>query len=247
MHKPTSANIDWLIPDWPAAENVRAGTTLRDKGVSHGAYASLNLAMHVGDDPSRVINNRQRLDLPYEPVWLEQVHSNVVVDVARHKGNVPKADASYSTAKHQPCVVMTADCLPLLVTDSEASCVAAIHAGWRGLANGIIETTLKALPVNNSNLLVWLGPAIGPHAYEVGADVRQAFVQQDAKAQQAFIQTDDSHWLMDIYQLASQRLLASGVTRIFGGEYCTYTDSEMFYSYRRDNVTGRMASIIWLE
>lgn len=247
MHKLTAANIDWLIPDWPAAENVRAGTTLRTKGISDGAYASLNLAMHVGDDPQRVMKNRQLLGLPYEPVWLEQVHSNVVIDVARHKGEIPRADAAYSTKKHQPCVVMTADCLPLLVTDIEATCVAAIHAGWRGLANGIIEATLNTLPVNTSNLMVWLGPAIGPQVYEVGTEVRQAFVEQDTKAQQAFIQTDDSHWLMDIYQLARQRLQTSGVTQIFGGEFCTFTEADRYYSYRRDNITGRMASIIWLE
>jgi YfiH family protein len=247
MHKLTATNIDWLVPDWPAAESVRAGTTLRHNGVSDGAYTSLNLAMHVGDDPQRVMKNRQLLGLPYEPVWLEQVHSNIVIDVACHKGEVPRADASFSTAKHQPCVVLTADCLPLLVTDMEATCVAAIHAGWRGLVNGIIEATLNTLPVPASNLMVWLGPAIGPQAYEVGGDVRQAFIHQDTKAQHAFIQTDDSHWLMDIYQLARQRLQACGITRIFGGEHCTYTDSDKYFSYRRDNITGRMASIIWLE
>lgn len=247
MSKLTATNIDWLVPDWPAAKNVRAGTTLRSNGESRGAYASLNLATHVGDDQQHVLKNRQQLGLPYEPVWLEQVHSNVVIDVARHKGQVPKADAAFSTHKQHPCVVMTADCLPLLVTDKQATCVAAIHAGWRGLADGIIETTIDTLPPNNNDLLVWMGPAIGPQAYEVGADVYKAFIQHDAKAQAAFTQTDDTHWLMDIYLLARQRLNQAGVQQVYGGEYCTYTDSERFYSYRRDNITGRMASIIWFE
>jgi YfiH family protein len=240
-------NIEWLVPDWPAAENVRAGTTLRRNGESTGAYASLNLATHVGDDEQRVLKNRQRLALPYEPVWLEQVHSNVVIDVAEHQGKIPRADASFTTQQQLPCVVMTADCLPLLVTDKQATCVAAIHAGWRGLADGIIEHTLNTLPVDNSDLLVWLGPAIGPQAYEVGEEVRQAFLRQDAKAAQAFTQVDNRHWLMDIYQLAKQRLKRINVEQVYGGDCCTYSDEERFYSYRRDNITGRMASIIWLE
>lgn len=247
MHSLTTANIDWLIPDWPAAENVRAGTTLRGKGESSGSYSSLNLATHVGDDMQNVLINRKLLALPYEPVWLEQVHSNVVIDAAMHQGTVPKADAALSSEKHQPCVVMTADCLPLLVTDKQASCVAAIHAGWRGLANGIVESTINALPAKNSDLLVWLGPAIGPGAYEVGEDVIQAFLQNDDRAKSAFQQTDASHWLMDIYQLATQRLNKLGVNQVYGGGYCTYTDEEHFFSYRRDTVTGRMASLIWLE
>ena len=247
MSKPISSTIDWLTPDWPAAENVRAGTTLRSKGKSRGVYTSLNLATHVGDDEQQVLKNRQLLSLPYDPVWLEQVHSNVVIDVAAYQGQTPKADASFSTEKHHPCVVMTADCLPLLVTDKQATCVAAIHAGWRGLADGIIESTINTLPVNNSDLLVWLGPAIGPEAYEVSADGRQAFIEYDVTAETAFNQTDETHWLMDIYQLAKQRLNKLGIKQVYGGEYCTYTDSERFYSYRRDNITGGMASIIWLE
>lgn len=251
MSKLISTTIDWLVPDWPAAENVRAGTTLRGKGESRGAYTSLNLATHVGDDQQQVLKNRQRLGLSHEPIWLEQVHSNVVIDVDSYipeqQEHPPKADAAFSTAKLQPCVVLTADCLPLLVTDKQATCVAAIHAGWRGLANGIIEATLDRLPVNNHDLLVWMGPAIGPQVYEVGADVRQAFTQRDAKAETAFKQTDETHWLMDIYQLATQCLNKAGVQQVYGGQYCTYTDSERFYSYRRDNITGRMASIIWLE
>lgn len=247
MSKPISKTIDWLVPDWPAPKNVRAGTSLRGRGKSSGAYASLNLATHVGDDEQRVLQNRQLLGLPYEPVWLEQVHSKTVINVAEYQGQTPKADASFSILKHQPCVVMTADCLPLLVTDRQASCVAAIHAGWRGLVDGIIETTLQALPVKQSELMVWLGPAIGPQAYEVGSDVRDAFIEHDVEADTAFRQTDESHWLMDIYQLARQRLNNLGVEQIYGGDFCTYTDDERFYSFRRDNVTGRMASIIWLE
>ena len=251
MNKPISNSIDWLTPDWPVANNVRAGTTLRCKGESTGAYASLNLATHVGDSQQTVLKNRQRLSLPYEPVWLEQTHSKIVIDVADyqsgHQGQKPVADASFSTKQHQPCVVMTADCLPLLVTDRQATCVAAVHAGWKGLADGIIENAINALPVENSDLLVWLGPAIGPQAYEVGDDVLQAFVGYDPQAQDAFRKSDEEHWLMDIYQLARQRLAQLGVEQVYGGEYCTYSDEQRFYSYRRDNITGRMASIIWLE
>ena len=244
-----------LVPDWPAPEHVKAVITLRTGlgvgGISQGAYADFNLATHVGDEPQQVLSNRQllttQLNLPSEPVWLEQVHSQEVVRAEDAQGRLVKADAAYTSQNQLPCVVMTADCLPLLVTDIQGRCVAAIHAGWRGLAEGIIKTTLDKLPVENKELLVWLGPAIGPQAYEVGDDVRQAFMQRDSNASKAFAQVDEAHWLMDIYQLARQQLKQLGVQQIFGGEYCTYSDETRFYSFRRDQVTGRMASIIWLD
>lgn len=246
-----NTDFDWLSPDWPAPEHVIAGTTLRSGGNSKDQYAGFNLAMHVGDVEQHVMANRQylnvRMKLPREPIWLQQTHSNVVVRADQVKQNVPEADASFTLQKGVPCVVMTADCLPLLITDQKGSCIAAIHAGWRGLANGIIENTLKMMPVNNNDLLIWLGPAIGPQAYEVGNDVREVFTLHSKEAKQAFRQMDESHWLMDIYQLARQRLNNLGVNHIYGGEYCTFTDADRFYSYRRDNITGRMASLIWLD
>jgi len=241
----------WLTPDWPAPKHVHAGTTLRNGGISQGDYAGFNLATHVGDDQQSVVVNRQslavQLNLSREPVWLEQVHSQVVVKAEDVQGQIPQADACYALQNQLPCVVLTADCLPLLVTDQGGSCIAAIHAGWRGLAEGIIKKTLASMPVDNKDLLVWLGPAIGPQAYEVGDDVRQAFIQQGKEAEQAFKQVDKAHWLMDIYQLARQQLKHLEVRQVFGGDYCTYTDEDRFYSYRRNKVTGRMASIIWLD
>lgn len=241
----------WLIPVWPAPAHVRALTTLRKGGSSQEPFASFNMAMHVGDDEQHVMANRQslrqQLSLSKEPAWLQQTHSQIVVRAEKISNNITEADASFTSQPGLPCVVMTADCLPLLITDRKGSCVAAVHAGWRGLADGIIEKTLNAMPVDKTELLVWLGPAIGPHAYEVGDDVRQVFLEQNAQAEQAFRQVDENHWMMDIYQLARQRLHHHHVTDIYGGEYCTFTDVERFYSYRRDNITGRMASLIWLE
>lgn len=243
--------FDWITPDWPAAKQVRALTTLRGGSNANHQYASFNLATHVGDDEQSVMINRQslkqRLNMTTEPAWLQQTHSQVVVKAEQVGNTVTEADASFTTQAGLACVVMTADCLPLLITDRKGSCVAAVHAGWRGLADGIIEKTLSALPVENSELLVWLGPAIGPQAYEVGDDVRNVFLDHDKQAGQAFKQVDETHWMMNIYQLARQRLHQHSVTAVYGGEYCTFSDAEQFYSYRRDNTTGRMASLIWLE
>jgi hypothetical protein len=246
-----STPISWLSADWPAPEHVHAGTTLRHGGHSQGAYGAFNLAMHVGDSEQLVLANRQQLkaalNLSTEPAWLQQTHSKIVMRAEQVVDHVPEADASFTTQAGMTCVVMTADCLPLLVTDRQGSCVAAIHAGWRGLVNGIIEQTLSAMPVENNQLLVWLGPAIGPQAYEVGDDVRQMFIRHNKQAHQAFKQVDESHWLMDIYQLARQVLNRLNVEHIYGGEYCTFSETEKFYSYRRDKQTGRMASLIWFE
>lgn len=246
-----------IIPDWPAPTNVRALQTTREGGVSVGTYATFNLGDHVGDDPVAVARNRAllRADLPADPVWLKQVHGNIVVDADCTIG-VPDADASFSSKADKVCAVMTADCLPLLLCDEAGTVVAAAHAGWRGLAGGVVEATVRAMNVAPESLLAWLGPAIGPQAFEVGNEVREAFLAHDPSAVKAFVpspilRTQDSalstdKWLANIYLLARQRLALLGVERVYGGDLCTYTDAERFYSYRRDQVTGRMASLIWL-
>ncbi len=239
--------IHWQRPDWPAPANVRAGSTSRLGGVSLPPYDSLNLALHVGDDPAHVACNRQRLALPAEPVWLDQVHGLVVVDAGQDFVSPPQADAAYSHTAGRICAVMTADCLPLLICDRQGQEVAAIHAGWRGLLGGIIENTLACLAAPAAELLVWLGPAIGPQAYEVGEEIRQAFVQHSPRAAEAFVASRAGHWWMDICALARQRLAAKGITAVYGGQRCTFADREHYFSYRRDGVTGRMASVIWFE
>lgn len=243
-------NERWITPDWPAPPNVRALQTTRDGGVSVGPYASMNLGDHVGDDPAAVMKNRAllRASLPGEPVWLKQVHGNVVVDAGRAQG-VPDADAAVARQPGKVCAVMTADCLPLLLCDEAGAVVAAAHAGWRGLAGGVVEAAVRAMQVTPERLLVWLGPAIGPAAFEVGEEVRQAFMAHDPEAAKAFVPNpaNPQKWLADIFLLARQRLALLGVTRVYGGGLCTYADGERFYSYRRDQATGRMASLVWLE
>ncbi|MHB1590058.1 MAG: peptidoglycan editing factor PgeF [Sulfuricella sp.] len=246
-----------IIPDWPAPANVRALQTTRDGGVSVGAYASLNLGDHVGDDPVAVARNRAllRATLPADPVWLKQVHGNIVADAGRTVG-VPDADAAVARKAGAICAVMTADCLPLLLCDEAGTVVAAAHAGWRGLAGGVVEATVKAMNVAPERLLVWLGPAIGPAAFEVGEEVRQAFMAHDPEAAKAFVPSPalgtqhsglgTQKWLADIFLLARQRLALLGVKRVYGGGLCTFTDTQKFYSYRRDRATGRMATLAWL-
>jgi len=243
-----SGTKHWLTPDWPVPANIRAATTLRTGGVSCGAYASLNPAMHVGDDVDLVKKNRQLikelLDLPGEPVWLEQIHSNRAVSAVKTE-SLQQADASYTAEAGVVCAVMTADCLPLLVCAADGSQVAAIHAGWRGLLAGVVANTLSAMQDNE--LLVWLGPAIGPDCFEVGVEVRDAFVQKSAAFMTAFKQQSNGKWLADIYQLARIDLATLGIDKIYGGGFCTVTEQERFYSYRRDKQTGRMATLIWRE
>jgi YfiH family protein len=239
----------FILPDWPAPPNVRAAVTTRTGGVSHTPYDSFNLAAHVGDDPAAVRENRARLRtalaLPAEPLWLKQVHGVAVVDVAR-AGAEAEADGAFATQPSAVCAVLTADCLPVLLCNREGTKVAALHAGWRGLAGGVIEAGVKALGVPWDGLLVWLGPAIGPQAFEVGVEVRAAFVQHDAQAAQAFRAVRDGKYQADIYLLARQRLACLGVAAVYGGGFCTVTERARFFSYRRDGATGRMASLIWL-
>lgn len=236
-----------ITPDWPAPPNVKALQTTRRGGLSKPPFDTLNLGDHVGDDPMSVAANRQALSsyVPSEPVWLKQVHGIQVID-AGAAGCLPEADAAYATTHEAVCCIMTADCLPILVCDDAGTIVAAIHAGWRGLLNGVIEQTIAAMQVRPSGLMAWLGPAIGPAAFEVGDDVRDAFLQRNSETDAAFTQ-NGSKWLADIYLLARQRLAGCGITRAYGGEFCTFADPQRFFSYRREGMTGRMASMIWLE
>jgi YfiH family protein len=238
-----------ILPDWPAPANVRAAVTTRTGGVSHAPYDSFNLATHVGDDPTAVHGNRARLRtalvLPAEPLWLKQVHGVSVADAAQG-GTEPEADGAFAAQPGAVCAVLTADCLPVLLCNQAGTKVAALHAGWRGLAGGVIEAGVKALDVPGSELLAWLGPAIGPEVFEVGPEVRTAFVQHDAQAAQAFRAARDGKYLADIYLLARLRLQRLGVAAVSGGGFCTVTDGARFFSYRRDGATGRMAALIWL-
>lgn len=241
----------WLLADWSAPAHISAGTSWRRGGISQGSYASLNLALHVGDDANAVAENRHRLHLPSAPIWLNQVHGRMVVDagqvVEQSPARVIEADAAYTDRVGVICAVLTADCLPVLICDRQGTRVAAVHAGWRGMAVGIIEGTVDALGLPGEQLLAWLGPAIGPNAYEVGEEVRDTFMRNNPEAGMAFRSSSPGHWWMDIYQLARQRLMSRGVSAISGGDHCTWHEADNFYSYRRDGVTGRMASVIWIE
>ena len=243
-------SANYLKPDWPAPAHVHAFTTTRRGGVSQAPYSALNLADHVGDSPQSVAQNRhllvEQLQLPSPPYWLNQVHGSVVVEV--DEANKPAtADASFSDKKASVCAVMTADCLPVLFCDMAGRCVAAAHAGWRGLAVGVLEATVSAMPVTPARLLAWLGPAIGSEAFEVGDDVRQVFLDRHRAADFCFQPVSKGKWLADIYGLARLRLETAGVTRIYGGGLCTFQEAQRFYSYRRDGVTGRMVSMIWMD
>ena len=236
-----------IVPDWPAPARVKSLMTTRAGGVSRAPWASLNLGDHVGDDPAHVAANRARLrqSLPAEPGWLKQVHSARVVKLGRESN--PEADASFARQAGQVCAVLTADCLPVLFCDRAGSVVAAAHAGWRGLADGVLEATVAAMRVAPGDILAWMGAAIGPQAFEVGDEVRDVFVAQHAEAVAAFVPHAPGKWLADIYQLARIRLTHAGVHAVYGGGRCTFSEADRFYSYRRDGVTGRMASLIWIN
>ena len=241
--------MNWIKPDWQLPEGVHAAVTLRSGGVSQGLYASLNPASHVNDSTDAVIANRviikQMLALPAEPVWLQQVHGVEVVK-ADQVTDLPEADASFTDQSGVVCAVLTADCLPVLFCGDQGAVIAAAHAGWRGLQAGVIEQTIAAM--NCRELQVWLGPAIGPTHFEVGDEVREAFVSQNPDTSVAFRATQAGKWLADIYQLARIRLSALGVEQVDGGGLCTVSDAQRFYSYRRDGAaTGRMASLIWRD
>lgn len=241
-------SASWIAAQWPAPANVHAGCTTRLGGVSEGRYASLNLGDHVADTPQAVAANRERLRdylrLPNEPRWLKQVHGCAV---CTDDAGLPEADACLSREPASVCAVLTADCLPLLMCDRAGSVVAAVHAGWRGLAAGIISKTVSMLGVPAAEVLVWLGPAIGPQAFEVGRDVYTQFVERDAAYAGAFVPGVAEKWYLDIYSAARMELRRQGVNAVYGGEFCTYRDAARFYSYRRDGQTGRMVSLIWRD
>lgn len=239
---------NWIVPDWPAPLRVHSLITTRAGGASRGAYAGLNLGLNSGDEAEAVARNRASLRpwLPAEPLWLRQVHGATVVEADNAEGS-PEADAAIARRPRRVCAVLTADCLPLLLCDEAGSIVAAVHAGWRGLCAGVIEQTLRAMGRPPQALLAYLGPAIGAAAYEVGAEVRAAFLAADAQSEAAFAPGAPGKFHADLYALARLRLARAGVYRIYGGSHCTYTERERFYSYRRDGASGRMASLIWIE
>lgn len=238
-----------LHADWPAPLHVRTLVTTRLGGYSQAPFSSFNLASHVGDDPEHVRRNRERLRtwLPADPCWLNQVHGTTVVRAETLSGHTPEADGALTEIPHTVCAVLTADCLPILLTDYAGSIVAACHAGWRGLCHGILEATCAAMRRHPTELLAWLGPAISGDAFEVGDDVRTAFIQQHTESASAFTPIGPQKYLADLYELARQRLTRLGITAISGGQGCTVIERERFFSYRRDGVTGRMASLIWLD
>ncbi|MFB5142658.1 peptidoglycan editing factor PgeF [Vibrio diabolicus] len=238
-----------IIPNWRAPKNVKAFASTRIGGFSTGPYQGLNLGTHVGDDLSLVEKNRawlaQQANMPNAPIWLNQTHSTVVAQANEPTTQVLDADGVFTSSSHFVCSAMTADCLPVLLTNTQGTQVAAVHAGWRGLANGIVE---NALALFSGEVIAWLGPAIGPEAFEVGEDVLQAFVDVDSLAHQAFMPREaKGKWLADMSKLATQRLNRAGVTQVFDSGLCTYQDKASFYSYRRDGKTGRQATFIWIE
>jgi YfiH family protein len=240
--------MSWIEPDWPAPPSIRALSTTRIGGVSRGAFGSLNLAAHVGDDPQAVARNRrilvERAALPSEPRWLRQVHGRSVA-VLGYADCCAEADVAMTDQAGIVCAVLTADCLPVLVCDTGGRHVAAIHAGWRGLAAGVIEGAIETLDVAPRELLAWLGPAIGPAAFEVGPEVRDRFVAADPAARLAFRSGAPGRWLADLHLLARQRLERLGVTQVWGDALCTFSNRQRFFSYRRDGTCGRMATLIW--
>lgn len=240
----------WLPADWDAPDNIHAGTTTRLGGVSTGSYTSFNLADHVGDSDLHVSQNRKQLisdlELPSEPVWLNQVHGNNVINIATDNKK-QSADGAYSNSVNHVCVVLTADCLPVLLCDNDGKEIAAIHVGWRGYSNDIIYAAIKKFTTGPEKLMAWLGPYIHSEYYEVGPEVMHACTKLSADAARAFQPASNGHWYADLGKLVRIQLLKNGLSNINGGNFCTFRDSDYFYSYRRDGITGRIASMIWMD
>lgn len=239
-----------IFPDWPQPENIGACSTLREGGISLPPYHSLNLGTHVGDELSRVEENRRRLcqeaQLPEMPLWLEQVHGTHVVTLNTEKNNEVEGDALYTATEKKVCAIMTADCLPVLFTTRDGTEIGAAHGGWRGLCHGVLQNTLAQFKAPKHQIMAWLGPAIGPNAFEVGAEVRLAFIEKNKAFDPVFI-PHNGKYLANIYMLARIILQENGVTQIYGGDFCTVTEKSRFFSYRREQITGRMASLIWIK
>jgi polyphenol oxidase len=245
-----NSKLTLIQPQWPQPlSHITAFCTTRSGGFSAGDFAELNLADHVQDDPRLVEKNRQYLvdqcQLPEQPQWLQQTHSINVINLDADDSR--QGDAALTSIPGRIAVVMTADCLPVLLCNQQGTQVAAAHAGWRGLLNGILENTAHRMAADNAEIMAWLGPAIGPAQFEVGDEVREMFIAQHAAAENCFVQNRPSHYLADLYALARLRLQNAGVTLISGGEYCTFSEPERFFSYRRENVTGRQASLIYIN
>jgi polyphenol oxidase len=245
--------LPWFEADWPAPRGVHALSTLRGdprSGASKGPYAGFNLGDHVGDAPAAVAENRRRLKelagLPREPSWLSQVHGVGVADLDSPAAPGP-ADAAIARGSAKVCAILTADCLPIVFATDSGNTVAAAHAGWRGLAAGVIEATVRAMGVPPGTLVAWLGPAIGPKYFEVGTEVRDAFLAADPKAGEAFEPNARGRFMADLSMLARRRLQGLGVSRIYGGGECTFSQVDRYYSHRRDGITGRQATVVWRE
>lgn len=241
-------NPQWITPDWPAPTNVHALVTTRAGGGSTGTYAGMNLGRRTEDDPAVVEANHAQLNrmLPAPPRWLAQIHGSSVVD-ADTLTDVPQADASVARRPGTVCAILIADCLPVLLTDRAGTCVAAAHAGWRGLAGGVLANTIARMPARPADLMAWIGPGIGPAAFEVGDDVLRAFCTDVPEREAAFRPLRAGKWLCDLPALARDALRRAGVAQVHGGNFCTYTDDERFYSHRRNPLTGRMAALIWRQ
>jgi hypothetical protein len=246
-----SLPAEWIVPDWPAPARVRAFVTTRDGGVSTGEYASMNLGLTSGDAPGNVERNRAivRACLPGDPTWLAQVHGNAVADLdAARPDERPRADAAVTSTAGRVAVVLTADCMPLFLADANGTRVAVAHAGWRGMAAGVIENAVRSVAADGGEVHAWMGPAIGPRAFEVGIEVKEAFERADPAAASAFAPPHrPGKFLADLYALARQRLAAAGVRSIHGGGFCTRDEPRRFFSYRREPRSGRMGAFIWLE
>jgi len=245
---------DWIVPDWPVSTRVRAISTTRNGGISTGSYSSLNLGAATHDAPEAIVENRRRLSahLPSQPIWLRQVHGvdTAIVDAENAqslRADPPTADAAITRERNVVLGVLSADCLPILVAERNGTAIAVAHAGWRGLARGVVEHTIAAMAIDPTSLVAWLGPAIGRDAFEVGSDVQAAFVDEDPGAAAHFAPRRNGKWLADLRALAGLRLTRCGVHDIHGVDLCTHRDAARFYSYRRDGETGRMASLLWLD
>jgi polyphenol oxidase len=243
-----------IRPEWAAPSNVQAAFTLRTGGVSVAPFDTLNVGMHVGDSPSAVAENRrivrEQLALPGEPAWLEQQHGTHVIDLDSEptgSGLGLRGDACITRARGRICVIQVADCMPVLFANRSGTAIAAAHAGWRGLAGGVLDATLRALACKPSEVSTWLGPAISQKHFEVGDEVRAAFVSRDASTAGAFIRNAAGRWQCDLYALARQQLTALGVSSVGGGSFCTFADPQRFFSYRRDGRCGRMAALLWMS
>ena len=247
-----ASRLAWIAPDWPAPPTVRAVATTRTGGESRAPYASLNLGAGTGDAPAAVARNRARvvsaLGIQREPCWLDQVHGSDVVRAA-HYERAPRADASVGRTGSPPCAVLTADCLPVVLCDTSGTRIGVAHCGWRGLARGVVASCIARMDRPGRELLAWLGPAIGPESYEVGPEVRDACLAATPGARRAFVPSRErkGRWLADLYAVAARQLESLGVERIHGGDFCTWRDGDRFFSHRRDGVTGRFATLAWID